>query len=846
MIKKKIIPILLILVTVLGGCGKTTPETPQDSNKPKDEVSIPEKTDGDLFSKIQANFSSSSLSETYNSPIYSLEKDYVFKFECSEEAGNVAYKAFDVFDNSNYENIKNMSYAKVEYKDGKITISPSGALFLNETGSTNINDGTWGSLNKLYLVQYIDLETGKDLEKPIVTPFTIKHDVDAPTIKQGVDENNSYILSWEPVKNAVEYHVFEHFGDTGYVLECSTTNTSVSVEEFKTQQKSENYTDLVYKDLQGAGLDVTKDGIVYMNRGVKYTDNFDGYFTVVAIDKNGNQSGISNIVNVRDIAEQLPYRIVDSVYKKEIQTIEDVPTYVNVEMIDGSVKQMLINYHGAQTYKYTDNPNKISIRANVENTLFNSFLIVLTGKDYQDVMSEISYVTKRQDSLNVSGGSEEVVVNIPNTPLLEETDEDKMVAENIPEVESKPSTPEKPDVQEPTETPSEPEQPTETPETEPDTTTPDESNTPEKEPEKSEDKNTNTNVVVTPDGFTTAELMYSNAELVSERLNYIGADKIDKVLYANSDLEAWLALNFITQMDIITIPTEIFPEAANTDYLSDVLLEAFRQNPTSGMIENIGYSYQYESFVVQYRETAETRLDKTKEELEKAESVKNQLINNSMSDYEKVVAINNYFCKNAAYDFDSMSTNVEGKLSESYIDAHTPYGILVNNYGVCESYSEAFILVGRMAELEVLAELGTLQGGAHEWNRVKVDGSWCILDVTNNDLEIGKNALLNVTEEQSKELLTPDKTAYLNYEAHRANDSTKEYYYNSGSCAKNSEEAIELLLEQLSTSKEAAVRLPIGTSEDTAIEILRAVVKQGNYDPKAINYMAGVVSISIK
>ena len=83
-------------------------------------------------------------------------------------------------------------------------------------------------------------------------------------------------------------------------------------------------------------------------------------------------------------------------------------------------------------------------------------------------------------------------------------------------------------------------------------------------------------------------------------------------------------------------------------------------------------------------------------------------------------------------------------LSESFIDAHTPYGILVNNYGVCESYSEAFALVGRMAGLDVIIETGYLQGGGHEWNRVCVDGQWCIIDVTNNDIDSCRNALLNV------------------------------------------------------------------------------------------------------
>ena len=113
-------------------------------------------------------------------------------------------------------------------------------------------------------------------------------------------------------------------------------------------------------------------------------------------------------------------------------------------------------------------------------------------------------------------------------------------------------------------------------------------------------------------------------------------------------------------------------------------------------------------------------------------------------------------------------------LSEPFIDAHTPYGILCKNYGVCESYSEAFALIGRIAGLQVVMESGDLQGGPHEWNRVCVDGSWCVVDVTNNDSDFA-NPLLNVSEKQIEGVLIPDGYSYL--DTYEALDETKEYYY---------------------------------------------------------------------
>lgn len=58
---------------------------------------------------------------------------------------------------------------------------------------------------------------------------------------------------------------------------------------------------------------------------------------------------------------------------------------------------------------------------------------------------------------------------------------------------------------------------------------------------------------------------------------------------------------------------------------------------------------------------------------------------------------------------DSMSTEVDmDSLTEGFIDAHTPYGILCNNYGVCESYSEAFILTSRMAGPDSISESNSI------------------------------------------------------------------------------------------------------------------------------------------
>ncbi len=776
---------------------------------------------GELLSFIKTNFAASGLEEDYNKPLYDLPKDHTFEFECSEAAGYVAYKAFKVFDNSDYEDITGMVYNRNVYENGKIKVVPDGTLALNENGSYNTNDGTWGSLNQLYLVQYVDLNTGEDLEKPLVTPFTIQHDLAAPSVSQSLDENNSYVLSWEAVPGAVEYRVYEHFGDCAYKLECTTTDTSVSVEDFATQKKSENYMELLHQD-----LGYEQDGIAYMNTAAKFDDTMkDGYFVVVAVDAMGKQSGISKIMDVRELANRLPYTIPDRVIDVEITSVEDIPAYVDVEMADGSIQKMVIDFHGAQAYYYPDDEMMMSIRAKVANTLFNNFVLRLHGMKYEDVLANISVVTERQDDLlSKVGGMEQGEVVVKEVP-----------AEDVPELEV-PEPSAAPTIEpsvaptiEPTAAPTaapsvEPSvEPSAAPTVEPTVApTAEPSVEPTVEPTAAPSVEPSVEPSATPSvetpqesGNDNVQLMNEVAVVVQQTLNEIGMDHVNATLYASSDLQAWLAMCLIAQAEVIPVPVEVFPEAANVDYLFTLLYEAHRQNPTSGLYCEAKYAYEYETLLVTYVEEPTVRLNKTKQEFEAAKRIAAEVTHEGMSDYEKVLAINEYFRINASYDFDSMSTNVEdfSTLSEQFMDSHSPYGIICKNYGVCESYSEAFCLTARYAGLEVMNEIGALYGGGHEWNRVKVDGSWCVLDVTNNDTDFIINGLFNVTDAQVAGVLVPDNSAIMNQGNYVANDATKEYYYMSGKCATDMSQAADLIAAQLQTQDTAFVRIPKNTSD---------------------------------
>ena len=59
-----------------------------------------------------------------------------------------------------------------------------------------LND--WGNLPQYYMVQYVDLETGEKLEKPIVTVFTVDSEVkNAPRVTLGINEEGFPVFRWK-------------------------------------------------------------------------------------------------------------------------------------------------------------------------------------------------------------------------------------------------------------------------------------------------------------------------------------------------------------------------------------------------------------------------------------------------------------------------------------------------------------------------------------------------------------------------------------------------------------------------------------------------------------------------
>lgn len=93
-------------------------------------------------------------------------------------------------------------------------------------------------------------------------------------------------------------------------------------------------------------------------------------------------------------------------------------------------------------------------------------------------------------------------------------------------------------------------------------------------------------------------------------------------------------------------------------------------------------------------------------------------IDDSMTDIEKALAVNDYFVTNYCYD-------------ETY-SIYTKEGMFTNKTGVCAAYSAAYQYIMK-DKLGFQCITVTSNGMNHAWNMLNIDGQWYHVDVTWND-----------------------------------------------------------------------------------------------------------------
>lgn len=111
-----------------------------------------------------------------------------------------------------------------------------------------------------------------------------------------------------------------------------------------------------------------------------------------------------------------------------------------------------------------------------------------------------------------------------------------------------------------------------------------------------------------------------------------------------------------------------------------------------------------------------------------ARAVLRRIINNNMTDAQKVHAIFDYLTVETIYDRWLASQDLTG--SELEYESFHLEGVFLRGLAVCDGIAKAFTLLCGMEGIASIKINGIAGGVAHAWNKVLIDGIWYVADAT--------------------------------------------------------------------------------------------------------------------
>lgn len=95
------------------------------------------------------------------------------------------------------------------------------------------------------------------------------------------------------------------------------------------------------------------------------------------------------------------------------------------------------------------------------------------------------------------------------------------------------------------------------------------------------------------------------------------------------------------------------------------------------------------------------------------EGILNEALEGADSDFEKALALYDYFSRTYQYDYET-----ERKIYETYVDYTTTYRLFKTGTGICFEIARAYSYLLMQAGVDA----ATVMGGAHEWSYVRING----------------------------------------------------------------------------------------------------------------------------
>lgn len=290
----------------------------------------------------------------------------------------------------------------------ELDISDLSGNYLNneETGDN------WGNLDKLYLAQKIDIETGEELTTPKVTIINLNSELKtAPKATYSCNESGDAQISWEPVEGATDYLLFtvmktdEGLNSYSYVFartsETSWTAPVETLEDGSIYSMNSSFVNFITSEDQ-----MVSGGLEDMNED--FFETMPEYVGVIAVNKTGS-SPISNLISLKDYSKLLPNSFAnyenstedDSLFSTSIDLL---PAEISITMCDGTTARRVIDYdfETATVNKEFSQP-QLKIWGYASGTrLRNEYWVNINEETLND---DLAALKERQEKLKNKGGS---------------------------------------------------------------------------------------------------------------------------------------------------------------------------------------------------------------------------------------------------------------------------------------------------------------------------------------------------------------------------------------------------------------------------------------------------------
>lgn len=798
----RICALLLALLLTFCGCA---PQQPEPELPDAEEVESSQ-----LALELQGQYAEVNPNVEYMQPEYNLPRNAVFDFTLGfdpVEAGFVyVTEIVSVYSDASLTREVSVSCKGEHNDDGttSLTVKPgSGAQYAlpstYDKGGKTYRLGTpadeyylydkgdyadWGNCAQYYRVQWVDFETGEPLAKPRVTVFTIQHELSSPSAEFYVTPDGSAAFRWNAVEGAQRY----------YICRASYSGTRYSYTTVL------DYTDKTYWEYDNGDIAsvmnspfrTDKDSEDYKlspyyepdkEKDAETATNY-RYFIIAANE--ADCSAASNEISDDAIAGNLPYcnawntRQNDTAYDTRVDNISLLPAQMPVTMCDGSTKYFLLRY----------------------------------DIEYAHEGTTAVYETDDETGEIVPGSMEKYQhLSIPYTPegtlltgsaIVDEWDK-ATYRKEFEEVQKRQNS-----------------------------------------------LRSNAGVM-----NITLEIDDSYGGKKGGDKNGLGALKPDDELrdkvamtypkktkvFGSSALSAYMAINMLSGKEEFSLKD--FPEASDRTVLVDAWNEAVYQNPLILGVSSASWDLGSQRMYIEY-DDVDLLAKKQHRVQAEVQRVVEKVITPGMTDLEKEMALNQYLCDTAEYDYDALK-NAEKHdykgVDPEFNDSFTAYGVLLNKKGVCASYAAAFKLLAESAGLDCIVVTGYLNGGlSHAWNRVRIDGEWKTVDVTNNDNPELFNALFNLPDDAAELALSEDDKYMIDSALPRytAQSNSAEYYR---VCNKyyDTDEIVNALTEGLVKEKSVALRTDYELNDEEFRFVVRQVRKNLGGQKVGGYYWMGVI-----